>query len=109
MPNRARLLVLWQTPTDPDAFHRHYREVHVPLANKMPGLRRYTLSRSPVRVRGEEPYYMVGELDFDDLASLRAAFQSSEGQATAADAALLERFAKVRSMICELEDVAGES
>jgi hypothetical protein len=52
---------------------------------------------------------MVGELDFDDLASLRAAFQSSEGQATAADAALLERFAKVRSMICELEDVAGES
>jgi uncharacterized protein (TIGR02118 family) len=109
MPNRARLLVLWRTPTDPAAFHRHYREIHIPLANKMPGLRRYTLSRDPVRVRGDEPYYMVGELDFDDLASLRAAFQSPEGQATAADASQLERFAKVRSMICELEDVGDKS
>lgn len=109
MPNRARLLVLWQTPTDPEAFHRHYREIHIPLANKMPGLRRYTLSLNPVRVRGDEPYYMVGELDFDDLASLRATFQSPEGQATAADAAQFERFAKVRSMICELEDVGDES
>jgi hypothetical protein len=67
------------------------------------------LSRNPVRVRGEEPSYMVGELDFDDLASLRAAFQSPEGQATAADAAQLERLAKVRSMIWQLEDVGDES
>ena len=43
-PARARFTILWSKPKDVDAFERHYREVHVPLAKKMPGLRRYTLS-----------------------------------------------------------------
>jgi uncharacterized protein (TIGR02118 family) len=41
----ARLLVLWGTPEDPDFFERHYREVHVPLVKKLPGVRRYQYGR----------------------------------------------------------------
>ena len=41
----VRFIILWHDrPTDADAFDRHYREVHIPLANKMTGLRRYSRS-----------------------------------------------------------------
>ena len=80
----VRFIVLWKnTPTDVSAFERHYREVHVPLAKKLAGLRRYTLSRDASVVRGEEPHYRIAELDWDDMASLRRAFESPEGQAVA--------------------------
>jgi uncharacterized protein (TIGR02118 family) len=104
MATTARFLVLWSQPDDPASFERHYRAVHVPLALQIPGLRRYTLSRNIRLIRGEDPYYLVGELDFDDLAALQAGFQSPEGQATAADTADLAKLVPVRSMIYELED-----
>lgn len=94
----ARFIVLWETPSDPEAFDRHYSEVHIPIARKIPGLRRYLISRDAVAVRGE-PYYQVAELEWDSLEELRAAFASPEGEATAADVAKLQGYAEVRSMI----------
>ena len=105
MATAARFLVLWSPPDYPASFERHYREVHIPLALKIPGLRRYAVSRNIAPIRGEEPHYLVAELDFDDLASLHAAFQSPQGHATAADVAKLADNAAVKSMIYELEDL----
>ncbi|MBV9710422.1 MAG: EthD family reductase [Ktedonobacteraceae bacterium] len=34
---------------------------------------------------GGEPYYLIAELGWDDMAALQEAFQSPEGQATAQD------------------------
>ena len=100
----VRFLVLYNSPPEAEAFDRHYREVHIPLAKKLPGLRRYTVSRNPAPVRGGEPYYLVAELDWDDMAALQRAFQSPEGRATAQDVSNLASGA-VQSMIYELEDV----
>ena len=94
----ARFLVLYETPADPGAFDRHYREIHIPLGCQLPGLRRYAVSRDVAAVRGA-PYYLVAELDWDTMGELRAAFASPEGRATAADAARLAELAPVRSMI----------
>ncbi|MEV7021189.1 EthD family reductase [Kitasatospora sp. NPDC093558] len=105
MATRARFLVLWGTPQDPAEFERHYRDVHIPLARKLPGLRRYSLSRNAMPIRGGDAYYLVAELDFDDITSLREAFGSPEGRATAADVAVLAAGASVHSMVYELEDV----
>lgn len=100
----VRFLVLYNKPQDTEEFERHYREVHIPLARKLPGLRRYTISRGTAPVRGEDPYYLVAELDWDDMAALRQAFRSPEGQATAQD---VPTFATggVQSMVFELEEV----
>jgi uncharacterized protein (TIGR02118 family) len=101
----VRFLVLYNTPLDAEAFERHYREVHIPLARKLPGLRRYTISRGAARpVRGGEPYHLIAELDWDDMDALREAFASPAGQATAQD---VPTFATggVQSMIYELEEV----
>ncbi len=99
----ARFLALYETPADPGAFDRHYREIHIPLGCQLPGLRRYTVSRDVAAVRGA-PYYLVAELDWDTMDELRAAFASPEGRATAADAARLAELAPVRSMIFTMDD-----
>jgi uncharacterized protein (TIGR02118 family) len=102
----ARFLALYETPADPEAFDRHYREVHIPLASRLPGLRRYTVGRDAAAVRGV-PYYLVAELEWDTIDGLQAAFASPQGRATAADAARLQELAPVRSMIFNADDTAG--
>jgi uncharacterized protein (TIGR02118 family) len=72
----VRFLVVYDKPKDPEGFERHYREVHIPLTNKLPGLRRYTINRNPAPIRGGEPYYLIAELDWDDMPALQEAFRS---------------------------------
>ena len=100
-----RFLVLYEEPEDRDAFERHYRDVHIPLAHRLPGLLRYTVSRDVRPVRGGDALYLVGELDWEDADALAAAFASPEGRATAADMATLGRYcSRVRSMTFEVAD-----
>jgi uncharacterized protein (TIGR02118 family) len=100
----ARFLAAYETPADPTAFDRHYRQVHIPLLRQLPGLRRYTVSRDVVALHGE-PYHLIAELDWDTMDELRAAFSSTEGQATAADAARLQELTPVRRMIFAADEV----
>ncbi|MCW2915794.1 MAG: ethyl tert-butyl ether degradation protein EthD [Actinomycetia bacterium] len=100
----VRFLALYETPTDPEAFDRHYRRVHIPLGRRLQGLRRYAVCRDVAAVRGGAPYYLVAELEWDTMDELRAAFASPEGRATAADAARLQELAPVRSMIFTVDD-----
>ena len=101
----ARFLAVYETPADPEAFGRHYREVHVPLLRRLPGLRGQVVSRDVTALHGE-PYYLIAELDWDTMDDLRAAFASAEGQATAADAARLQQLAPVRRMIFTADEAS---
>jgi uncharacterized protein (TIGR02118 family) len=95
----ARFIVLYRTPADPAAFDRYYRDVHIPLSHHLPGLRSYTVARDASPVRGGDPYYLIGELEWDTMEDLRAAFASPEGRAAAADAAVLAGMAPMHSMV----------
>jgi uncharacterized protein (TIGR02118 family) len=103
MSTRARFIVLWGTPTDPEAFDRHYREIHIPLGRQLPGLKRYALGRQVAPIRGEA-FHQVAELEWDDMAALKTAFESDLGRATAEDVNHLAQWASVRSMVFEVED-----
>ncbi len=82
----ARLLVMYKTPKDPAAFNRHYFDKHVPLANTIPGLRKYEVSNGPIATpAGPSGIHLVAILHFDDMAAIQRAFASPEGQAAAAD------------------------
>jgi uncharacterized protein (TIGR02118 family) len=80
----VRLLVLYNPPEDAAAFDKHYDEVHIPLAKTLPGLVRYTVSRNLGR---NAQYHLVAELDFEDMASARAALGSPIGAECTADVA----------------------
>jgi uncharacterized protein (TIGR02118 family) len=82
----AQLVVLYKTPADAAAFDQHYFATHVPLAKKIPGLRKYEVSGSPVVTpAGPSGFHLVATLHFDDMAAIQKAFASPEGQAAAAD------------------------
>jgi uncharacterized protein (TIGR02118 family) len=82
----ARMVVLYKTPKDAAAFNKHYFETHVPLAKKLPGLRKYEVSQGPVLTpAGASSFHFAATLHFDDLAAIRRAFASAEGHACAAD------------------------
>jgi uncharacterized protein (TIGR02118 family) len=95
----ARFIVLYGTPADPAAFDRYHRDVHIPLSHHRPGPRGYTVVRDASPVRGGDPHYLIGELEWDTMEDLRAAFASPEGQAAAADAAVLAEMAPMHSMV----------
>lgn len=100
------VIALYGRPTDPGAFDRYYRETHIGLAQRLPGLRRYTISRGLSAMEGESPYHLVAELDFDDRHALDAAVSGPEGQAVIDD---LSNFATggVTLLACEVEDVTS--
>jgi uncharacterized protein (TIGR02118 family) len=82
----AELVVMYKTPRDAAAFDRHYAEKHVPLAKKIPGLRKYTVSQGPVATpAGPSAFHLIATLTFDNLAAIQAGVASAEGQAAAAD------------------------
>jgi uncharacterized protein (TIGR02118 family) len=82
----ARLLVMYKTPKDPAAFNRHYFDKHVPLANTIPGIRKYEVSSGSIATpAGPSEIHLVAILHFDDMAAIQHAFASQEGQAAAAD------------------------
>jgi uncharacterized protein (TIGR02118 family) len=102
----ARFLAAYETPADPGAFDRHYREVHIPLLHQLPGLRRCTVSRDVATLHGA-PFYLITELDWDTMDDLRAAFATAEGRATAADAARLQELAPVRRLIFTADETSS--
>jgi uncharacterized protein (TIGR02118 family) len=82
----AEVVVNYKMPKDTAAFDKYYTETHIPIAKKMPGLRKYQISKGPVATpAGPSGIHLVAILTFDDMAAIGAAFGSAEGRATAAD------------------------
>ncbi len=82
----ARLVVMYKTPKDTAAFDKHYFANHVPLAKKIPGVRKYEVSQGPiVTPAGPSSFYLIATLHFDNMGAIQSAFASPEGQAAAAD------------------------
>lgn len=82
----AQLVVIYKTPKDPAAFDAYYAATHIPLAKKLPGLRKYQISKGPVASpAGDSGVHLVATLTFDDPGAIQAAFGSPEGQAAAGD------------------------
>lgn len=81
----VKLVVLYKKPADVAAFESHYREIHTPLAKKMPGLRKLEVSHFTGSPGGEPKFYMMAELSFDTKEVMMAALGSPEGKAAAKD------------------------
>src|SRR6201991_820894 len=82
----AEVVVMYKTPKDPAAFDKYYAETHVPLAKKMPGLRKFQVSQGPVATpAGPSAFHLIAILTFDNMAAIQKAFGSAEGRAAAGD------------------------
>jgi uncharacterized protein (TIGR02118 family) len=86
-----KLTVAYGLPADPEAFDRHYRDVHIPLAKQIPGIAHWTITKcDPTPDGAPASSYLVAELWGRDRASLLGAFATPQGVAAAQD---VSRFA----------------
>jgi uncharacterized protein (TIGR02118 family) len=84
----AKLIAVYKTPKDPAAFEQYYFSTHVPLAKKIPGLRKYDVSQGAVGTpSGPGPAHLIATLYFDSLDAIQSGLTSLEGQAAAGDLA----------------------
>lgn len=83
----VKLVVLYGPPQDTAVFDEEYSNVHVPLAERIPNVRRFEAGKVIGTPDGSPaPFHLVAELSFDSVDDLRSALGSPEGQAAAADA-----------------------
>ena len=82
----AHVVVMYKTPKDAAAFDKYYVETHIPLAKKIPGLRKYEDSQGPVATpAGPSGFHLIATLYFDNMAAVQAGMGSAEGKAAGAD------------------------
>lgn len=99
------VLLTLKPGTDVESFERHYREVHVPLAKKLPGLKKYTRTLVRPSSHRPAPYYRMAQLYFEDYDSLKRAMASPESQATLKDAGFFSHVGDMVQFIAEEEEV----
>ena len=80
-----RLVVQYGQPTDPAEFDRHYRDVHVGLAQAIPGLQRFSIGHAASLDPSAPAPYLVAELDFASAEAMGAGMSSEAGRAAGAD------------------------
>ena len=84
----AKLIAMYGTPKNPSAFDAYYFGTHVPIAKRIPGLRKYEVSEGAIGTpAGPAPTYLTAILHFDSMADIQTALGSPEGQAAAGDIA----------------------
>ncbi len=88
MPTKVN--IQYGMPADSAAFEEHYLSIHVPLAEKIPGVRQFDYGKVVGTLDGSESeLFWVASLTFDDADAMAAALGSPESAAAAADVANL--------------------
>jgi uncharacterized protein (TIGR02118 family) len=83
----CKLTVVYDNPKDPAAFEKHYNDIHVPLATKIPNVKRAELAKVfPKEDGSPTPAYRTADLYFDSYDAACAAVATPEGQAAIKDA-----------------------
>lgn len=84
-----RLSVLYGRPTDPEAFDRYYRDVHIPIASRMKGLTGWKLTWFQSQAGDLElpPIHLIADLYAPDKDAMDAILASPEGIAAREDLA----------------------
>lgn len=83
-----KLIALYKTPANPEAFMRHYRETHLPLVRRIPGLLRAEPTLIDRTLMGGQGYHLLVQMEFADEQAFKAALRSPENAAAGADVGL---------------------
>jgi len=111
-----KIVGYWTPPADPvdiPRFEHDYMNRHVPIAARLPGLRRLTTLRvESGYMGGEVQHYRIVEASFDDRQALDAALQTPEFVAMRQDRQrLIDTYGVTNSAEIgeEIEAVLGEA
>lgn len=81
----VKMVALYRRPDDPDSFMQHYRQVHLPLARRMPGLRKVEINHFFQADGTKSDPFLMAEMYFDSREVMLASIRSPEGKASGKD------------------------
>jgi uncharacterized protein (TIGR02118 family) len=82
----VKLIVTYGHPNNVAEFETYYAQKHLPLASKIPGVKRMELSKIIGTPDGSKPsQYRTAGLYFDSIEELQKSMGSPEGQAAVGD------------------------
>jgi uncharacterized protein (TIGR02118 family) len=103
----VKLVVLYPYPKDVEAFEKAYMNEHVPMvAEKVPGITKFVLSRTLAMPEGTPPFYLVAELHFPSVEALQAAFPPQVAQETGAHATSISTGGAPIMLVCTEETIS---
>lgn len=75
-----KVVALWNIPEQisEEEFEHWYRTSHIFDAQKIPGLRKYTVNKVADSEKANSRYYRMAELYFDSLQAAKEALESPE-------------------------------
>ena len=84
----VKLIVMYPTPKDVEAFERLYQDEHVPMAvKKLGGKTKLVATKVQGSPQGKPVFYRIAEVHFPSLEALQACATSAGGKETLAHAA----------------------
>ncbi len=81
----TKLIALFRKPADTAAFDKHYFEIHTPLVEKYPGLRKLEITRVTGAPIGKTKFHLMCEMYWDSKDEMDKSLGSSEGRAVTKD------------------------
>jgi uncharacterized protein (TIGR02118 family) len=81
----VKLIALYKQPSDPEAFDAHYKNVHTPITQKIPGLRKMEVTKIVGSPMGKSDYYLLCEMYYDSHDALKTAMRTDESKASGRD------------------------
>ncbi|OLO39038.1 hypothetical protein BTR23_10915 [Alkalihalophilus pseudofirmus] len=88
----AKVMVVYDQPSNKEGFDEHYFGTHVPLAEKLPNVRSVQANRVVGVQNSETNPYLVVQLEFENAEELNQGLGSPQGQDLTADVKNLMEF-----------------
>ena len=80
-----KMIALFKKPEDPAAFDEYYFNTHIPLTEKIPGLRKLEVTKFTGSPMGDSPYYLMCEMAYDSKEAFKEASRTEESKASGKD------------------------
>jgi uncharacterized protein (TIGR02118 family) len=83
----VKLTVLYAPQKDPDAFTKYYLSKHMPMVDKVPGVKKTEVATilPPAPNQPAPPYYRITEIYFENVETMQKTFASPEWDALVKD------------------------
>ncbi|KGR79031.1 EthD family reductase [Ureibacillus manganicus] len=99
----AKLMVMYERPTNIDDFEKYYQEVHLPMVQEVPNLKNACINRVIQTQNSSEPIYLIAELEFENMEVLQNALSSTGGQKLQNDVVNLVKLLPKPPIVCITE------
>ncbi|GIN19354.1 MAG TPA: EthD family reductase [Bacillus bacterium] len=80
-----KMIALFKKPENTEEFDKYYFETHIPLTEKIPGLRKVEITKFTGSPMGESPYYLMCEMYYDSFEAFKEASKTEESKASGKD------------------------